>query len=107
MAKFSGIIGFGQTVELEPGIHEKVITERTYYGDVLVNSVAIDAANQIHGNSKLGNSFSVLADVYAFENIFAMTYIVWAGVRWTITDVKSQHPRLTIRVGDVYNGPTG
>jgi hypothetical protein len=28
------------------------------------------------------------------------------GVRWTVQDVTVEHPRLILRLGEVYNGPT-
>lgn len=106
MAKFFGEVGYGHTVEVEPGIHEYVVTSRNYYGDTLTNSVKSDNDSQVISNRTIGNSFSILADAYAVENFFAMLYVEWMGVRWTITDVKVQHPRLILRPGEVYNGPT-
>jgi hypothetical protein len=45
-----------------------------------------------------------VADAYANEHYFAIRYVEWAGVRWTVQDVEVQHPRLILRLGEVYNG---
>ena len=46
MNKFSGKIGFATEVESKPGVWTENITERTYYGEVLLNSRKL----QISGN---------------------------------------------------------
>ena len=106
MAKFYGEIGYGHDVEKEPGDYELVISERILIGDVIQNSFRASDDEQVVPNIHLGNtSFSVLADAYALENVHAMKYIKWMGVRWSITNVSFEHPRLIIRPGEVYNGP--
>lgn len=108
MARYYGAIGYGHQTEVPPGsgIHKDVISERQCSGDVLTDSVKSGGDDKVNSDINLGNSFSVLLDGYALENIGAMRYIVWYGGRWSIADVKVQHPRLIIRVGGLYNGPT-
>ena len=33
MAKFFGIVGYAETVQVKPGVWQDVITEYKYYGD--------------------------------------------------------------------------
>ncbi len=106
MARFHGKIGYGHTVEPERGIRELQMSERSYFGDVNSISVKSETGDQIIPNLTLGHTFSVVADAYALKNFTAMRYIEWMGTRWTIVDIKVEHPRLTIRPGEVYNGPT-
>jgi hypothetical protein len=47
-----------------------------------------------------------MADAYANEHFFAIRYVEWAGVLWTVSMVEVQSPRLLLRLGEVYNGPT-
>jgi hypothetical protein len=47
-----------------------------------------------------------VADAYANEHYFAIRYVEWAGVRWTVRDVEVQRPRLLLRLGEVWNGLT-
>jgi len=104
MAKFHGKIGYGLTTETAPGVYEETIVERTYYGDVTRTSRLLREGDKVNPILSLGNSISIVADAYAKENFFAIRYIEWAGVHWTVIDVEVQAPRLLLRLGEVYNG---
>jgi hypothetical protein len=106
MARFSGVIGFGDTEEDPPGsgLFKDEITERTYFGDVVRNSLRFREADKINNDLTVGNSISIVADAYANERIDAMRYIRWKGVLWVVSNVDVEHPRLVIRLGGVYNG---
>jgi hypothetical protein len=106
MAKFSGKIGFAQTTETAPGVHEESIAERPYYGDIVTNRRVLGGSDQVNPDISLGNSISIVADAYANEQYFAIRYVEWAGVRWTVQDVEVQPPRLILRLGEVYSGNT-
>lgn len=106
MAKFHGKIGYAQTAETAPGVHEEVITEHLYYGDVVQNRSLLRGGDQVNPGVSLGNLISIVADAYAREHFFAIRYVEWAGVRWTVQDVEVQPPRLLLRLGEVYNGLT-
>lgn len=106
MAKFYGEIGFAEAnVETRPGVFKDVITERKYYGDVLDNTRQLEG-EKINKDFSVGNSISIMADAYTNNHFFAMRYIKWMGVLWAIDNVKVQSPRLILRLGGVYNGPT-
>ena|SRR5437868_12914035 len=105
MAKFHGKIGYAQTTETAPGVYEEVITERDYYGDIVQNrSLARAGNNEVNPVITSGNSISIVADAFAYEQYFAIRYVKWAGARWTVQDVQVQRPRLILRLGEVYNG---
>lgn len=104
MAKFYGSIGFGLTEETSQDIWETVITERKYYGDVLRNTRRWENGEQLNDNLNVSNLISIVADAYAFDHFFAMRYIEWNGVRWKVTNVEEQRPRLILTIGGVYNG---
>jgi hypothetical protein len=106
MAKFHGKVGYAHTVETAPGVHEEVITERSYFGDISRTSRGLQAGERLNPSLTLGNSISIVADPYARDHFFAMRYVEWAGIRWTVQDVEVQHPRLLLRLGEVYNGLT-
>jgi len=106
MAKFYGAIGFGHAVETAPGVYEDVITEKTYYGDVHRNSKQAQESGNVNLDITVQNSISIVADAYATENFFAIRYIAWMGVLWVVSNVEVQRPRLVLRLGGVYNGPT-
>jgi hypothetical protein len=106
MARFYGAIGYGATVESPPGVWSEVITERTYSGDVIRNTRKLQEGEQVNDDITVQNSISIVADAYANQNFFAIRYIVWMGSRWKVSDVEVQRPRLLLRLGGVYNGPT-
>jgi hypothetical protein len=104
MAKFHGKIGYAQTTETAPGVYDEVIVEKVYYGDVIQNRRLLHNTDQVNPALTSGNSISIVADAFANGNYFAMRYVEWAGVRWTVQDVEVQRPRLLLRLGEVYNG---
>lgn len=106
MAKFYGEVGYGETVEKAPGVWADEITEKRYFGDVIRNSRQLREGEGVNNDLSVGNSISIVADAYANEHFFAIRYIRWAGALWTVKDVEVQSPRLIMRLGGVYNGPT-
>ena len=104
MAKFFGKIGFEQTVEIERGIHEPQIIEKSYYGDIGRNTRRLQNSGGVNDNINIANEISILADPYANENYFAMRYIEFMGAKWKIESIEVQYPRLILTVGGLYNG---
>jgi hypothetical protein len=105
MTKFHGRVGYGNTVETAAGVWETVITERLYFGDVIRNTRQLQSGEKLNDDLSVGNSISIVADPYAYENFFNMKYIEWAGTLWKVADVEVQAPRLVLRLGGIYNGP--
>lgn len=113
MARFYGAVGYGETVEspADSGIWVDQIIEVLYFGDVVRNSRKLETdskvgATKLNNDISVGNSISIVADQYAVEHFFLIKYVQWAGTRWTVTNVDVQSPRLLLRLGSVYNGPT-
>jgi hypothetical protein len=105
MKRFYGKVGYGASVETAPGVWNDVITEVSYYGDVVRNSRVLREGDRVNDDLSVGNSISIVADAYANEHFFAIRYVEWAGALWVVTDVEVQSPRLLLRLGGVYNGP--
>lgn len=106
MAKFYGKIGYGESSEAAPGVWADVIVERSYYGDVIRNTRRLSQGEHVNDDLSVGNSISIVADAYANDHFFAIRYVEWAGVLWTVQTVEVESPRLILRLGEVYNGPT-
>lgn len=106
MTKFAGKIGYGHTEETKPGVYEVVITERKAYGDVIRNSYGKENGEKVNNDLTVGNSISIVSDTYASLNASAMRYVQWMGALWIITNVSIEPPRMVLRLGEVYNGPT-
>lgn len=107
MARFHGVVGYGNAVEDPPesGVWADVITERSYFGDVVRNTRQLRDGENLNNDLSVGNSISIVADAYASEHFFAIRYVVWQGVAWIVTEVEVQAPRLLLKLGGVYNGP--
>lgn len=109
MSKFFGPIGYITQNEISPGIWGDTIVEHSYRGDILQNSRKWDASNYktsetTSDNLILSNQISVIADPFAFSNFSTMRYVTWLGVRWKITNIEINRPRLILTLGEVYNG---
>jgi hypothetical protein len=106
MTRFFGRIGYGESIQVQPGVFKDVITEFSYYGDVIRNTRNLTPGENLNPDLSVQNSISVVADAYANEHFFAIRYVEWQGVLWTVDAVEVQSPRLLLRLGEVYNGPT-
>lgn len=106
MTKFYGYVGYAEQVVIRPGVHEDIIVERKYYGDVDRDVAKWRArAESVHSDISVANVVSIVADAYAEQHIFAIRYVEWAGARWAVADVEVARPRLKLRLGGLYNGP--
>lgn len=103
MAKYYGKIGFGQTSEIKPGVWKDTIVEKNYYGDILQNFVRNDNAQQVNDNLSISNRFSIISDPFATQNYYSIKYLEYLGVKWKVTTVELQYPRLILYVGGVWN----
>ena len=56
MAKWYGVIGYGDTVETSPGVWTEQITERYAKGEVIRNAIAIQSTDQLNEDIKISNS---------------------------------------------------
>ena len=106
MARFFGRVGYGESVEGAPGVWADEIIERSYFGDVIRNTRDLKPGENLNADLSVQNSISIVADAYANDHFFAIRYVEWAGVLWTVSSVEVQSPRLLLRLGEVYNGPT-
>lgn len=104
MAKFSGMIGYVESVETEPGIWQEQITEHKHTGDVNRNTSKWVASDNLNDNLTISNQISILADTYAFEKHWAIRYVKFMGAKWEVTNVEVKYPRLILSLGGLYNG---
>ena len=104
MGKFYGVIGYSETTDMGSGVWKEVITERNYYGDVTKESRRLVSRDSLNDDVVTSNIISVVADPYAYEHFHNIRYITWMGVKWTVSMVVVQRPRLVLSLGGVYNG---
>ena len=104
MAKFFGEVGYLETEESAPGVFMEKITTREYYGDVLENRSRWNGAEQLNDNVSCENRISILADPYAYQHFAQIRYVVWMGVKWKVSSIDVQQPRLILNIGGEWNG---
>lgn len=105
--KYSGMIGFRESIETEPGIWEPSISEHHLYGDVQRNYVRnnFDAEfTTTNRTPQCNNILSLVADPYAYKNFHNIVYAVFMGTPLTVSNVEVQYPRLLLTLGGVYSG---
>lgn len=106
MTRFFGRVGYGETLEDEPGVWVDGIVEYSYYGDVIRNARNLTEGDNLNKDLSVQNSISIVADAYANEHFFNIRYVEWSGVLWTVDSIEVQSPRLILRIGEVYHGET-
>jgi len=98
------MIGYAEMQETSLDVHEEVYVEKKAYGDVLRNIRKLENGEHLHDDVSLNNQISIVADPYASTHFHAMRYVKWMGVKWKVTHVEAQLPRLILTIGGVYNG---
>lgn len=103
--RYSGKIGFGHQVEVSPGIWEDTITERDYLIEVVTKTERLTTGDTILPEYALTTSLSVFSDGVLKENYRDIRYVTYRGFRWAVSSSAEQWPRLTLYIGEEYNGP--
>lgn len=105
MSKWYGAIGFAETEETEPGVWRSVVTEKSYFGDVISNRWNRQvSSNSTNDDINISNSISIVADPYAVDNCSKMIYVEFMNTKWKISSIDVQYPRLILSIGGVWNG---
>lgn len=101
--KFSGKIGFlvGEK-ETSPGCWNSEYKELPYVGDVIKNHRRLDQKDKVNPDLSVNNRISILSDLYAQQNWHTIRYLIWNGVKWNVSGVELEYPRLTLDLGGVY-----
>lgn len=107
MAKYYGKIGYAEYDYEREGIADETIVERTYYGDLLQNTRRLQSTDEVNDNLTLSNRISILSDPYALENFHKIRYAEYMNVKWKVSTVDVQYPRLVLTLGGVYNEANG
>ena len=103
MTRWCGVIGYAETLEIEPGVWSEEFTERKYYGDLLRNSRRLQGSQQVNDDITISNQISILADPYAVQHFHAIRYAELFGTKWKVSSVEVQYPRLILELGCIYN----
>ena len=100
--KICSEVGYVVQQETEPGVWEQTIVKRKHYGELVRNSSKFQTAEGVNDNINISTEISIVADAFANENFYNMRYIEFMGVKWKITNVEVQYPRLILSLGGLY-----
>lgn len=106
MGKWFGKIGYVIPVEISPGIWEEKDVEKEYYGEMRDLSRKLQNGEKVNDDIKLNVSISIIADPFAFDNLYSIRYIYVYGEKWKINDISVAYPRLNLTMGGLYNENT-
>lgn len=102
MSKFYGKIGFGIPVETVLGVWDEDIEERSYRGELVRINRKLQSSTQVNDDIAITNEISIVSDPYAERNFQMIRYAEFMGVKWKVTNVEVQYPRLILSLGGVY-----
>lgn len=88
MAKFYGSVGYAETIQTAPGVHEEQIVEYPYYGDLTRNARQLQSGESFNDDINVANEISIVADPFARENFHKMRYVTFMGAKWKISRVE-------------------
>ncbi len=108
MAKYYGAVGY-EVGELVDDVWTEYTVERNYCGDSIRTSRRLQGAEQLNDNIVMGNQLSIVSDPFARQHFSEIRYATYMGIKWKVTTVEVQYPRLILTLGEVYNdaGPAG
>lgn len=106
MAKFYGTIGFSEQKEQNPGVWANEVVEKKYFGDIIKNTKGYQNSDNLNDDIRVSNEISIIADLYANEHYSDIIYVELNGIKWKVTNITIQYPRLVLSIGGVhkYNG---
>lgn len=102
MNRYFGEIGFFITKETAPGVWERSIMKRDYYGDIIRASRRSYDTNKVNPDLTISNQISIIADPYLMNNFMYIAYATVKGAKWKVSDVSIEYPRLVLSLGDLY-----
>lgn len=106
--KYSGKIGFWiEDQEIRPGVYDSDIVEKSYTGDILRNSQRWGGSEYINKNVTISDKISIIGDLYLQEHLSSIKYVTWMGQKWCVSSIDINYPRITLEIGEVYNGVDG
>ena len=104
MARFCGMVGYGERLKTAPGVFKNQITERMYTGDLTRNTRRLQTSESVNDNITISNEVSIIADPYANQNFHKILYVIFMGTKWKVTNAEVLYPRINLTIGGVYNG---
>ena len=105
MAKWYGMIGYAITKEPEgdDDVWREKTVEMPHYGEMLSAARHYEQGVSVNDDLKLNARLSIVADDFAMAHLGFIRYAVIGNVKWKVTAVEPQRPRLILTLGTVWN----
>jgi hypothetical protein len=109
MAKFTGSVGYVTQDETAPGVWSPVDTIRPTKGDITKQSASsqhdykTSGINKVNSDISLGHRVSLFGDAYAFKHYMNLKWVELDGLKWSVTSVELQRPRIVVSLGGLWN----
>jgi hypothetical protein len=71
------------------GIWDDVAVERSYRGDILQNIRKWEPTEHKNDDVVISNRISIIADIFAYENLSTIRYVSWMGIRWKVNNIEN------------------
>ena len=109
--RYCSKIGFRFTVEQKDsqgrpnGVFKEEITEKPYKADVISYGYRNQQGEGVNDDYKINNKLSMIAcDAFTISHLNSIIYCEYLGIKWKVTSVDIQRPRLIVTLGGEYNG---
>lgn len=104
MAKFAGLVGYVTQKEKTPGVWTPDNNPRHMKGDIIRQLSSTQNADKVNDDISLNHRVSLIGDAYAFDNYYNIKWVNIDGMRWEVSSVEVQRPRLIVTLGGLWNG---
>lgn len=103
--KYYGKVGFATTVTPEgDDVYGEEIETHVYMGDVIRHTYNMQPGDKLTKDVQVNMQISILADEFAVNFMHLIRFAEWRGIKWQVTAVDPQYPRILLSLGGVYNG---
>jgi len=103
MAKYAGSVGYATQVEVRPGSYKNIIVTKKMRGDVIRLASNTESGDKVNDDVVLNNRISLVGDPFAYSNFMNLKFIEYLNVKWKVSSVEVQRPRLICTLGGVWN----
>lgn len=103
MAKFSGLVGYVTQSETSPGVWSPVENSYAMRGDIIRQSSNSQNGDKVNSDITLSHRVSLVGDAYSFGNYYSIRWIELNGLKWEVSSVEIQRPRIIVSLGGVWN----
>jgi hypothetical protein len=104
MAKFSGLVGYVTQSESSPGVWSSVENPIMMKGDIIRQSSNGQNDDKVNSDVSLNHRVSLVGDAYSFGNYYNIRWVEINGLKWEISSIEIQRPRIIVTLGGIWNG---